>query len=122
MTHKEFPLSADPASVREARGYTRSALSEVGCTDSASVALVVSELVTNAIVHAREPISLHLWPARNRVRVGVSDASAAQPTPQEPSVGQPHGRGLAMIERLSLRWGFEPHPRGKLIWAEVNCR
>src|SRR6476659_75351 len=121
MTHKEFPLSAHPTSIRQARAHTSSTLSDAGCTDDGAVALVVPELVTNAIVHAGEPIALHLWPRRGHVRVGVSDASTMPPTQTEPLPGRRHGRGLRLVERLALRWGFDPHPSGKLTWAEMEC-
>jgi anti-sigma regulatory factor (Ser/Thr protein kinase) len=87
------------------------------CIDVAS--LVISELVTNAVnagcVDAMVVINLH----RHRVRVGVTDDGAGWPQVQHPSASERHGRGLQIVERLSLAWGVSPAPAGKLVWADL---
>jgi anti-sigma regulatory factor (Ser/Thr protein kinase) len=121
MDHRYLPLTANPTSIRRARAFTHTTLVDAGCADDGAAELVVSELVTNAIVHASEPISLHLWPRRGHIRVGVSDATPSPPTRREPPLNQGHGRGLTLVERLALQWGCEPQPTGKLTWADLRC-
>ena len=78
--------------------------------DSATMVLLTSELVTNAVVHAQQPddvsIGLRLIPSRNRLRVEVSDSgSGFDPATRrrpEPGTG---GLGLLLVARLSDRWG-----------------
>lgn len=87
--------------------------------------LVVSELVTNAVVHAWGPLVLHLRPepVHQRVWVGVSDggparrkgAWAASRAPEE------HGRGLGVIESLALDHGTYTHDGGATHWACLNA-
>jgi anti-sigma regulatory factor (Ser/Thr protein kinase) len=121
VDHCELPLTAHPASIGRARAFTRTTFADAGCVDDGTAELVVSELVTNAIVHADEPISLHLWARPGRIRVAVSDATTTDPTRREPPLDSTGGRGLTLVERLALQWGSEPHPTGKLIWAEMEC-
>ena len=121
MPHREFLLSPLPTSIHRARELTRSVLTAAGCTDHGAAALVVSELVTNSIVHAEAPINLHIWPQRNPVRLGVSDGTTDPPARREPGQRATSGRGLAIIDRLALRWGSEPLGGGKMVWAEVPC-
>jgi anti-sigma regulatory factor (Ser/Thr protein kinase) len=88
------------------------------CLDVAS--LVISELVTNAVtagcVDAVVMMDLH----RHRVRVGVTDDGAGLPRVQHPSASEGHGRGLQIVERLSLAWGVSQVPEGKLVWADLS--
>ena len=83
---------------------------------------MVTELVTNAVVHAHEPIALHLWSRRDGVRLGVSDGSTDVATllPDDPDA--PGGRGLHLVAELTSAWGTDVHDRGKITWAEVTER
>lgn len=86
-----------------------------------SVALVATELVANAIMHARTELSLSIEPADAGVKVAVTDGSQALPrwTPSSPTATS--GRGLMLVERLSRNWGVEPVPGGgKVVWAQVD--
>src|SRR6476646_10465070 len=120
-SYLRVPLARSPSSGRQARDIVRAWLVDVGRSNTEYVAAqVVTELVTNAVVHAREPISLHLWSRRDGVRIGVSDGSTdpAVPRPDDPSA--PAGRGLQLVDRLAARWGTGVHDRGKITWAEVS--
>ena len=84
------------------------------------VELVVTELATNAVRHARTLFTVAMtWDGR-RLRIEVSDA---HPVPPEPRDEIPHdatgGRGLLLIEQLADRWGYDPHDRGKTIWCDL---
>jgi anti-sigma regulatory factor (Ser/Thr protein kinase) len=79
--------------------------------------LVVSELATNAIVHAGGVLYLQLWHADGHIRIEVADSSAKVPGPVK--VYLTSGRGLQMVEALATAWGSEPRPWGKVVWAEL---
>jgi hypothetical protein len=111
-----------PVSIAEARRLVRTALFAWALDDLADDgAVVVSELATNAIRHARSRdirvTVTRLAPAR--VRIGVVDKSRKFPVPCKPNDDDTHGRGLAVVEHLALRWGTDPLPWGKRVWAEL---
>jgi anti-sigma regulatory factor (Ser/Thr protein kinase) len=115
-----MPLEAEPLSVRIARDATRHWLREHGHTLAEhAAAIVVSELVTNSIVHACAPIALHLWDRSNEVRLGVSDGSTAVACNEPGEPGATSGRGMHLIESACSRWGSEVDGVGKLTWADI---
>ncbi|QJY49051.1 STAS domain-containing protein [Pseudonocardia broussonetiae] len=81
--------------------------------------IVVTELVSNAVEHARTPSTLALHLHGSVVHVAVSDASTALPVvrPFDPRAAR--GRGMQMVEAVSARWGHRTTTRGKTVWAEV---
>ncbi|MDQ1464953.1 MAG: hypothetical protein QOC73_1894 [Actinomycetota bacterium] len=80
--------------------------------------LVVTELATNAVVHARSDFVVVVSPAGQSVRIAVRDASAVVPTRRQPSLGIT-GRGLELIDALASSWDVEMLPDGKEVWAEL---
>lgn len=113
-------LDDDPSSVRVARQAARAA-----CTGASDVveALVqcVSELVTNAVLHGAAPIVLEAVRTRDGVRVSVSDAGAGVVARREPvGDGTLSGRGLAIVQTLSARWGTFRSGPGKVVWFELD--
>jgi anti-sigma regulatory factor (Ser/Thr protein kinase) len=87
--------------------------------------LVVSELVTNAVLHAPESpsITLELFMTGEAVRVLVSDHSPREPVQRNgPAPWSARGgRGVALVDALADRWGTEPRiPRGKTVWCELK--
>jgi anti-sigma regulatory factor (Ser/Thr protein kinase) len=115
-----LPMHALPA-IRERAAVV---LAEWGLTGEAvePALLVVTELVTNAVEHARSPRSLSLELANGSVRVEVRDDAAVPPQLGQPDPLQVRGRGLHLVEALSSRWGWAQDPPGKVIWAEVPTR
>jgi len=88
------------------------------------VLLVVSELVTNALVHARPPATLRLWrlsvDGRRAVHVEVTDGGpTAPPGPQCAPDPDEHGRGLGIVTVLSARCGLRADRAGTSRWAQV---
>ncbi|MGW1137414.1 ATP-binding protein [Streptomyces zhihengii] len=84
------------------------------------VLLLVSEIVTNACLHAGGPRELALHQDARLLRIEVADADPAPPHRRAPGdLAQPGGHGLIILERLSDRWGSEPRGTGKVVWAEV---
>jgi anti-sigma regulatory factor (Ser/Thr protein kinase) len=81
--------------------------------------LVVSELVTNAVLHGAPPIVLRVVPD-GVLRIEVCDTSPGVPAiPDEPRLDAPGGRGLQITESLSRDWGVEWRPEGKCVWAAL---
>ncbi|MEU8362444.1 ATP-binding protein [Nonomuraea sp. NPDC048882] len=117
-----LPFQAD--SVKTARDVTRSTLRAWGLHDlSDDAALVVSELVTNAVRYAmyaagRREIELLLMRAAPHVLLAVADPSDEVPRPKEPDFISENGRGLYIVETYSQCWGWDPLARGgKAVWA-----
>jgi anti-sigma regulatory factor (Ser/Thr protein kinase) len=82
--------------------------------------LVGSELVTNATLHARTPLTLVLELRRDRVRVSVQDRSSAPPAQRHYQPDALTGRGLGVVAALSRAWGVQPTAGGKVVWAELG--
>ena len=82
------------------------------------VLLVVSELVTNALVHGQGTITVLVRITDGRVAIGVRDDGPGQPRRQDVDAASPRGRGIAMVARLALDWGVQPVPAGgKMVWC-----
>lgn len=115
-------LPRAPESVAKARNLVRIALSAWRLEHLAEgAALVASELVTNAVRHARSH-SLRVVVTRsdaNTVRVAVVDRSRELPVRRQAADDDEGGRGLALVEQLAVRWGADPLPWGKRVWAEL---
>ncbi|MFJ5265879.1 ATP-binding protein [Streptomyces sp. NPDC088387] len=128
-------LSFDDASgvVPMARDFARQALYAWGWLPSATadqrataedVLLVVSELVTNACLHAEGPDQMWIACDNKVIRVEVSDRGAGQPAPRTPHrAGRPGGHGMFIVQRLCLDWGVvrTPGAPGKTVWAELGA-
>nr|WP_107082796.1 ATP-binding protein [Streptomyces resistomycificus] len=119
-----FELAAHPGSPAQARRLTRARLTGWSvCEDTCdSAALVVSELVTNAIVHtASHRVVCELHDGDDLVRIAVRDEGCASgephPSPQRPEEEQ--GRGLLLVEALCHAWGAHEHGPGLLVWADL---
>jgi anti-sigma regulatory factor (Ser/Thr protein kinase) len=82
--------------------------------------LLVTELATNAVVHARSPFSVVVRAENSRVRVSVRDASPATPTLRDGGPGVPSGHGIRLVDALSADWGVELTADGKTVWAELQ--
>jgi anti-sigma regulatory factor (Ser/Thr protein kinase) len=112
----------DPAAVSESRQFLRTTLREWRVDDSVADAAVVclSELVTNALVHAYDGCLVRAVLHDGVVRVSVRDsgAGAAQVAPAEDPL-QVHGRGLQLVEALSSRWGHHVEDDGLAVWFEI---
>ncbi|MFC5957194.1 ATP-binding protein [Streptomyces pratens] len=116
-------LPCEPESAATARRLVRVALAVWGLDDLADDgALIVSELVSNAVRHARrESIRLTVdRPGAARVRIGVVDFSRVPPAVKEPDDEGEGGRGLVLVNELAVRWGTELLPWGKRVWAELR--
>ena len=93
-----------------------------GRVSADDVLLVVSELATNAVVHAGTPFSVTVSSDGSVIRIAVSDWSATRPVMRDGSIGAISGRGLRLIAAVSGDWGVDPRPDGKTVWAELPLR
>ncbi|MEU3459265.1 ATP-binding protein [Streptomyces sp. NPDC006733] len=88
--------------------------------DAGSVALVVSELVTNAQRHGAGSVGLSLVLEESRLRIAVNDESRAQPVICPTAPGKVGGHGLRIVAKLSGQWGVTLLGAGKQVWAELR--
>ncbi|WP_405856436.1 ATP-binding protein [Streptomyces sp. NBC_00090] len=121
----QLEVGPDPAEVGRARRWARSRLAGSGIGDDEPLAdtlvLLISELVTNAVVHTGCPAVLRmLFAAEGGVRVEVADASDRPPRPRHAEGEDTNGRGLELVDGLADRWGWQPDGVGKSIWCEVD--
>ncbi|MET8449534.1 SpoIIE family protein phosphatase [Streptomyces sp. NPDC005209] len=111
-----------PEAVRHARRFTRRTLRawEVAPEEMDAVLLVVSELVTNALVHTDGQVRMDLTLVNHRFRVAVTDASPRSPV-KPTSIGweATGGRGILLVEAMSTAWGTLPVSGGKQVWADL---
>jgi anti-sigma regulatory factor (Ser/Thr protein kinase) len=112
-------LDRDPAMIRAARQALRRWLGERRCTNTEDAMLVLSELVTNAMVHARAGCTIEVQHRDDLLRLDVRDPS---PAPPIISSGRPDGiggRGLRLVAAIAQAWGWEPTDGGKRVWAHL---
>jgi anti-sigma regulatory factor (Ser/Thr protein kinase) len=121
MAAHQITLRGEPGSVPRARRFVEQVLTEWGLDDLVwTGTLLVSELTTNACLHARTPLAVTLERlGETRVRLGVSDGSAAAPQVRNYAEHSTTGRGMRLVSSLSAQWGVELHPGGKSVWAEL---
>ncbi|MFG2728518.1 ATP-binding protein [Streptomyces canus] len=117
-----FP--ADPGAVRAARTAVRNRLAAWNLDGLADIAaLLVSELVTNALRHATGPIGVRL--VRPEAVDGVLLVEVSDPLPDPPreriaALDDESGRGLQLVAHAARRWGTRPGVTGKTVWFELS--
>lgn len=113
-------LPQELGSVRQARSLVRRALDdwELRHLEEEAV-LVVSELATNALSHARSSYQVRIYHNPSTVRIEVRDGGTGTPEPQPASATREGGRGLLLVSAMSVSWGLEQTPQGKVVWAEL---
>jgi anti-sigma regulatory factor (Ser/Thr protein kinase) len=117
MNTRHFEFA--PESVSEARRHVRRVL-QAQPRDVVDVAeLLTSELVTNAIRHGASGFELTIGVDKN-IRVEVRDEGAGRPSVLSAGPQDPSGRGLGIVEALSIAWGVIPAADGKTVWYELS--
>ncbi|MFE2595629.1 ATP-binding protein [Streptomyces sp. NPDC059396] len=118
--------SRDPRCVGLARMELRKALADWGLSElEDSAVLIVSELVSNASLHARvtpeQVIETHYFRSSGGLRIEVHDGSPVWPQPRTPDPEALDGRGLLLVDALADEWGVADRAgRGKMIWASLS--
>jgi antitoxin YefM len=118
-------LRADPRAPGVARHFIAATCEASGVDPDtcATAALLVSELVTNAVIHARTEVLMHLLPAAQRLRVEVTDGDPAgdvEVQPHDPAASG--GRGLQLLDALADDWGTQSTPRARLSDSSWQSR
>jgi anti-sigma regulatory factor (Ser/Thr protein kinase) len=116
-------LPRSPSSVAAARRFIEARTASWSFPEPAADQLVLigSELVTNAVLHARTGLTLTLELRHDRVRISVKDRSKAPATLRHYRPDALTGRGLGVVAALSDRWGVSTAPDGKVVWAELQA-
>ncbi|NUT45872.1 MAG: ATP-binding protein [Saccharothrix sp.] len=115
-------LPASAGSSARARQVVGAAGSAWGLSEDTidDAALVVTELVSNAVDHATGPVGLTVTRTDSGLRIEVADRSSAPPQPRPVQVDSARGRGLIIVAALSRSWGSSPTSDGKVVWAELD--
>lgn len=117
----ETTLPAAAKSPAHARVFVRGLLAEWGLDDDGDVLLVVSELVTNGLLHARTPMTLRVAAeGEDVVRIEVVDGSVAPPRGRRFTVESGTGRGLRLLDSICEDWGTHTHDGGKTVWCRIR--
>lgn len=114
----EQSFACELASVPAARHLVAAQLGDLSAAATEAVTLMVSEIATNCVVHARTGFELLLVRAADHVRVEVTDHGTGLPTVQSPDPLEPTGRGLRIVEALATEWGVHGQRRGRghTVW------
>jgi anti-sigma regulatory factor (Ser/Thr protein kinase) len=116
VTQSFAPL---PSAIGAARHFALDATQSWGC-DPEDLSLVVSELATNACVHAHSPFTVSLNRLGSQVLVEVADSDPGPVTVRPLSNGV-SGRGMHIVAAIAHEWGVSGRQSGKSIWALLDC-
>lgn len=123
MPRVEVTLPGLASSVPSARRFAVRSLEAWGLADVAwSVAVVVTELASNAVLHARTDFSVAVIRLADAVRIEVTDSARTAPRVRTHGPDATTGRGLQLIAELARHWGTQPagDGAGKTVWCELT--
>ncbi len=116
----EQAFSRSTSAAREARQWVRESLAQLAVFDPERTAeLLVSELVSNTVIHTGSQPTAWVAQGHDRVRIHVHDTGVGEPVVRRPGPRDGTGRGLGLVEALALRWGVDRDQHGKTVWFEV---
>lgn len=119
----EANFSKTSGSVALARRFTEEVLGGISGAVAAEIVLMVSELATNAVLHAATSFRLRLERTNDFVRVEIADGGSGDVHRRSLSEWDLHGRGLQIVAKLSDQWGMtEPRDGEKAVWFVRNLR
>ena len=115
----ELPVS------REAPALARDFLWGSTCVEHHSevvddAVLLVSELVTNSVLHGGPPVVVAVDCDEATLQVRVRDGSPMLPAPRDAASGDENGRGLALVAEMSADWGVDTEEDGKHVWFVIH--
>jgi PAS domain S-box-containing protein len=109
-----------PESAREARRFVTEALTGLDADVLATVELLTSELVTNAVLHASTELEVRVWASSDRVHVSVLDERPERAVYRTESDAEAAtGRGMGLVEALASDFGVDFSESAKTVWFEV---
>jgi len=116
-------FGASERSVGAARRFVARTIIDAPADVRESVSLIVSELSTNALVHAASEFDVFVDRSDSAIFVSVSDRGDGTPILQSPESSDPHGRGLRIVDALSDEWGISSTSgEGKTVWFRMSLR
>jgi anti-sigma regulatory factor (Ser/Thr protein kinase) len=122
--HVEFEITVgtEAAALGDARRRAGEALRAAAVAEETAetAVLILSELLTNALVHGGKARSARLMRTGARLVVEVRDPSPAVPRRRHAEADDETGRGLELVSLLATRWGARAAPEGKIVWAEID--
>jgi anti-sigma regulatory factor (Ser/Thr protein kinase) len=114
-------FSPEPSSVADARRFVRSWLTDWNAADlEFAAAQALSELATNAVIHAKTDFVVVIDWNRDVLRLCVEDRSPKLPVARSYAPDAATGRGLALVSTLSRAWGVDERAGGKTVWCEIT--
>ena len=117
LASAQMTLRPEPQQVAVGRRFTRQTLTAWQHTDLADTAcLLVSEILTNAVHHARQMIGLRLHHTAGEVIAEITDDNTQLPQRTLPAAADESGRGLTLVEALAGTWGARLSSTGKTVW------
>lgn len=114
-------LATTPRAPASARRFIRSALAGIEADRCSDAELVVSELVTNVVVHttcSHLLVTLTLWDTS--LRIAVADCDTSPVLRRAPGESELGGRGLCVLDEIAERWSTETTDDGKVVWAVLR--
>ncbi len=113
-------LPAVPSSASRARQLAREEVATYPGDVIDTVALLVTELVANAVLHARTDLCFSIDITPPLIRISVTDQSNRVPALRHYDASDVTGRGLALVDALATNWGVDATEDGKSVWCEVQ--
>lgn len=118
---RSWHFPAATSAVADARNAVAAMVEETHPALAEDTRLLVSELATNAVVHASSDFEVTTHVDAHSVRVEVADNSPALPTVREPSLEATSGRGFHIVAALASGWGVRHSACGKVVWIELSA-
>jgi anti-sigma regulatory factor (Ser/Thr protein kinase) len=111
----------EPTSIASARRFVAGALADCDCPDPTidAALLLVSEVATNAVVHAATPFTVRVSHSDHAVTIEVGDQSPLKPEEREPHLDG--GRGLRIVAAIASEWGAYNEGDGKVVFFRLPC-
>ena len=114
-------FAPETVSVGTARRFVADAVIKLGCGDADwPLVLIVSELATNAVIHARTDFTVSVSVVGTRIRLEVRDLSSRLPRQRSYGRDATTGRGLRLAASMSDEWGVREEADGKTVWVEID--
>jgi anti-sigma regulatory factor (Ser/Thr protein kinase) len=118
--HWSREFAPETRSVRAARRFVLDTPAAAS-VDAAVLELLLSEVASNAVLHARTTFAVTIFELDDGVRVEIEDGDTRLPHRSEPDPTRITGRGMHIVSSLAREWGAEPAPDGKIVWFELGA-
>ena len=120
MPAQKIELASEVKSCSIARRFVQDTLVDAPDDLRDDASLLISEVVTNALLHAKGPVVVEVEQRGVAYRIAVSDNSSAPPTQKGYRTDDATGRGLQLLDCLATSWGWEWNGPGKVVWFELG--